>query len=369
MDVIYTDLKAAFDKIDHRILLCKLSRLGASSKLVSWFESYLSDRALRVKIDSCTSEPFTNASGIPQGSNLGPLLFILFFNDAAILLENNCKLIYADDLKLYFVVRSVEDCERLQLLLNIFASWCQRNKLTLSIGKCVVITFHRISKPIEFAYEIDGVTLTRVDQVNDLGILLDSKLTFDLHRSAVISKASRQLGFISKIAKDFSDPHCFKALYCALVRPLLETAAVVWCPHQTSWSTRIERIQKRFLRLALKDLPWRNPSELPSYPDRCLLLGLDTLQRRRSIQQAILIGKLLNGEIDSPWLLSLLDLRAPQRTLRIDSSLVPRFHRTSYGYNEPVAACIRAFSLVEDLFLFNEPIHRFKNRLISSTLL
>lgn len=369
IDVIYTDLKAAFDKIDHRILLCKLSRLGASGKLISWLRSYLTDRSLRVNIDGCTSNPFSNASGIPQGSNLGPLLFNIFFNDAALLLGNGCRLVYADDLKLYFVVRSIEDCKHLQSLLDVFADWCRRNKLTLSVNKCVVITFHRILKPIIFNYQIDGVTLSRVDEVNDLGVQLDSKLSFDLHRSMIISKASRQLGFIAKIAKDFTDPHCLKALYCALVRPLLETAAVVWSPYQTSWSIRIERIQKRFIRLALKDLPWRNPADLPPYPDRCRLLGLDTLHRRRQAQQAVLIAKILNSEIDTPYLLSALDLRAPQRTLRNDTLLLPRFHRTSFGYNEPVAACLRAFAHVEELFDFNEPSHCFMNKILRSTLI
>lgn len=368
VDVIYTDLKAAFDKIDHVILLIKLSRLGISQNLLAWLKSYLEHRELCVKIDSYSSALFSNSSGIPQGSNLGPLLFILYFNDATFLLRNGCKLVYADDLKLYVIVNSIEDCLRLQSLLDEFALWCRLNKLTLSIEKCVVITFHRMNAPIEFAYNIDNVTLTRVAKVNDLGVTLDSKLSFDLHLSDVISKASRQLGFISKIAKDFSDPHCWKALYCALVRPILETAAIVWCPHQTSWSIRVERIQKRFIRLALKDLSWRSPSNLPPYPDRCRLLGLDTLHRRRNIQQAVFIAKILNGEIDSPWLLSAMDLRAPQRTLRNDALLVPRFHRTSFGFNEPLTSCIRAFSQIEHLFEFDEPVYRLKNRVTRSNI-
>lgn len=363
IDVVYTDLKAAFDKIDHRILLCKLSRLGFSTQLVSWLHSYLSDRTLRVSVDSCISHPFSNLSGVPQGSNFGPLLFTLFFNDAALILGDGCKLIYADDLKLYAVVRSVEDCKRLQDLLDKFVSWCRRNKLIISIDKCNVITFHRIQKPIVFNYYIDGELLSRVHQVNDLGLILDTKLTFDLHRSSIISKASRQLGFIGKIAKEFTDPHCLKSLYCALVRPILETASVVWCPYQITWSLRIERVQKRFIRLALRNLPWRNPLDLPPYPDRCRLLELDTLQRRRNIQQMQLIAKILNGDIDSSWLLSRMDIRAPSRNLRSDTLLQPSAHRTSYGFHEPIAACVRAFNLVDFLYNFDEPTCRFADKI------
>ena len=369
IDVIYTDLKAAFDKIDHRILLCKLARLGFSAQLIYWLQSYLSGRTLRVMVDSCVSKSFSNSSGVPQGSNFGPLLFLLFFNDADLLLGDGCKLVYADDFKLYFAVRSIEDCEKLQTLLDKFVSWCQRNRLILSVNKCVVITFHRIQKPIIFNYSIGDAPLSRVEQVNDLGVTLDPKLSFDQHRTLVISKASRQLGFITKIAKGVSDPHCLKALYCALVRPILETASVVWGPHQVTWSLRLERIQKRFVRLALRDLPWRNPLDLPPYPDRCQLLGLDTLQRRRKIQQALLIGKILHGVIDSPWLLSQLHLRAPQRILRNDTMLQPRPHRTLYGHYEPIDTCTRVFALVDNLFNFNESNNCFVNKLRRSSLL
>ena len=113
VDTIYTDLKAAFDKIDHQILLHKLSRLGISTQLVTWLESYLTDRELRVMIDGCVSRPFSNKSGVPQDSNLRPLLFILYFNDAALILNKRClKLVYADDLKLYAIVQTQEDCWR-----------------------------------------------------------------------------------------------------------------------------------------------------------------------------------------------------------------------------------------------------------------
>ena len=193
---------------------------------------------------------------------------------------------WKDDLKLYLVVRSVEDCLHLQCLLNVFVDQCSRNKLLISVAKCNVMTFHRTHNPVEFEYRINGVILKRVDKVCDLGVQLDAKLTFDAQFSFIIAKANRQLGFMLKIAKDFKDPHCLKALYCSLVRPILENASVVWLLHQVSWCLRIERVQKRFVYLALKSLPWLDPTNLPPYTDRCQLLGLDTLQRRRRIQQS-----------------------------------------------------------------------------------
>ena len=206
---------------------------------------------------------------------------------------------YADDLKLHLAVRSLEDCCRLQNLLSLFVEWCLKNKLTISVAKCQVITFHREANHILFDYHIEGVSLTRVNEVTDLVILMHVKMSYDLHRSAIISKAIRQLGFTSKIAKEFSDPHCWKSLYCALVHPILENLSVVWHSYQVSWYLRIESAQKRFIRLALRSLPWNDPDNLPPYPERCRLLGLDILERRRNLQQMLLVAKLLNGEMDA----------------------------------------------------------------------
>lgn len=369
VDAVYTDLKAAFDVIDHRILLCKLSRIGISDRLLSWLESYLSNRILRVKLDSAVSRAFSNSSGVPQGSNLGPLLFALFFNDVALLLGSEYVLIYADDLKIYLTVKSVEDCRRLQGLINTFADWCRLNKLLISVSKCMVITFHRSKNPIIFDYRIEGNVLERVDQISDLGIILDAKLSFNQHISSMISKASRQLGFVTKVSREFTDPHCLKTLYCALVRPILENASIIWTPYHLSWNIRIERIQRRFIRIALRSLPWRDPQNLPPYNERCRLLGLDSLQRRRSIQQSIFVAKLLNGEIDAPALLTRVNFRTMGRQLRSSTMLTTRFHRTSYGCNEPLTACLRTFSLVEELFDFGETTGCFKRRVTSSRIL
>lgn len=363
IDVIYTDLKAAFDSINHDILLAKLAKLGASSRLSSWFSSYLRERSLRVKLDSNTSSCFMSSSGVPQGSNLGPLLFLLFFNDVMVLLGSGCGLSYADDLKLYATIHSIDDCSRLQSILDIFVDWCHRNKLTVSVPKCMVMSYFRTTRPLIQDYVIDGSVLNRTDEFNDLGVLMDPKLTFNLHRSNVIAKANRQLGFISKISRDFTDPYCLKALYCSLVRPILECAALVWAPHQLSWSLRMESVQRRFIRVALRNLPWRDPRNLPPYANRCKLLDLDSLDRRRKTQQAAFIAKLLNGEVDCSRLLAVLNIRVAPRMLRGTALLQPRFHRTAFGYHEPMTEMIRIFSSVEGLHEFGESSLRFTSRI------
>ena len=123
MDVIYTDLKAAFEQVNHRLLLAKLARLGFSTPLVEWFEFYLTNHRYRVKVESMTSREFVNCSGVPQGSNLGHLLFSLFFNDITTVVRESECLWYADDLRLFLPVRCFSDCFVLQASIDSFSDW------------------------------------------------------------------------------------------------------------------------------------------------------------------------------------------------------------------------------------------------------
>lgn len=363
VDAVYTDLKAAFDRVDHCILLGKLEKLGVSDSMISWFTSYLTDRSLCVKIGASQSEVFTNISGVPQGSNLGPLLFSLFINELSRLLPPGCRLFYADDVKMYMIINSIADCEDLQQIVDHMQSWCSRNYLTLSINKCNVISFYRKKKPIRFDYSISGQILERVSQVRDLGVTLDCALTFKPHYNDVLNKANRQLGFIFKISEDFRDPLCLRALYCSLVRSILEFSAVVWCPYQACWIARFESVQRKFVRYALRHLPWRDASNLPSYGDRCRLLGIDTLETRRRNAQAVFAAKIIIGEIDSPQLLRQLYFYAPERVMRQRNFVHLATRNRQYGMNEPIRAVANAFNDAYACFDFNVPLTVFIRRM------
>lgn len=142
VDAIYTDFSAAFDKINHDVLLAKLERLGLAEPLLSWMRSYLVGRTMSVKIGNIISEHFAVPSGVPQGSHIGPFLFLLYLNDINLVLK--CfKLSYADDYKLYYVITCNEDARFLQLELDTFTNWCKTNNMSLNADKCSVITFTR----------------------------------------------------------------------------------------------------------------------------------------------------------------------------------------------------------------------------------
>lgn len=295
---------------------------------------------------------------------MGPLLFSIFINELTELLPPGCRLLYADDVKLYIIVNCIEDCQKLQQWIDTFEEWCSRNLLTISVPKCNVITFHRKLNPIIYDYSITNQSLIRVDHFRDLGVILDCGLTFRLHYDHIITKANRQLGFIFKIASEFRDPHCLRSLYCALVRSILESNSVVWCPYQVTWIARLESIQKKFVRYALRNLPWRDPANLPPYEHRCRLLGLDSLENRRFVAQAVFVAKILLGDTDAAEILAQLNVYAPERILRQRDFLLLEARRAEYGLHDPIRFMAARFNEAYQFFEFNSSAVAFQRRLL-----
>ena len=194
---------------------------------------------------------------------------------------------------------------------------------------------------------------------------MDSGLTFKAHYSDIIARANRQLGFIFKVADEFRDPLCLKALYCSLVRSILETNSVVWSPFHVTWSNRIEAVQKKFVRYALRNLPWRDPLNLPAYENRCRLLGIEPLELRRKVSQAVFAAKLLFNDIDCPALLAKLYMYAPERPLRQRDFLYLEPRNRSYGTHEPVRAISQQFNESFEQFDFHISASAFRQRLLN----
>lgn len=341
VDSIYTDFSAAFDKINHRIAVAKFERLGFSGPFLNWLQSYLSDREMAIKIGDTISHFFPVTSGVPQGSHLGPLIFLVYLNDVKL---KSLKLSFADDFKLYWIVNSNHDASFLQSQLDVFVKWCDTNRVDLNTSKFSVISFSRKRSAFLFDYRIGSTILKRDIVVKDLGVLLDSKFTFKDQVAYVTSKASKMLGFIFRVAKSFKNVQCLKSLYCSLVRSVIEYSAVVWAPYYQNSMCRLKAIQCKFVRFALRHLPWRDSQNLPNYEDRCRLIDLELLHVRRDVSKSLFISDLLQSRIDCPPLLSQLPLSIPYRRLRNNSFLFLRGARPNYGHNEPFLAMCRTFN-------------------------
>src|SRR5664279_3063394 len=198
IDVIYTDLEKAFDKVPHNLLIQKLRNFYINEVCIKWIESFLANRRQRVNINGSYSEWARVISGIPQGSVLGPLLFIIYINDLVAACNSGSEVyLFADDAKLFKHVKSEIDKDILQNDLTGLQEWIKKWLLKLNIEKCKVVSYGR-SNVISSDYYIDNIKLEKLDKIKDLGVLFDSKLSFREHVMTTTNKAYSILGIIKR---------------------------------------------------------------------------------------------------------------------------------------------------------------------------
>ena len=364
IDSIYTDFSKASDRVNHEILFHKLKALGVSGNLLHWLISYLSNRTQQIKFQGKISKLVNVTSGVPQGSHLGPLLFNIFIKDLSIVLEGIDHIFYADDLKIFHTIHSECDVNFLQDKIAILKAWCDDNVLQLNVNKCHVISFSRRNQKIIFDYKIDQEKLKRVKEVNDLGVILDEKLTFKPHFDFTLARAYKILGFIKRRAKEFNNLWVTKTLYCSYVRSILEFASVVWMPYTDEYINRFESVQKQFLLFALRN--YFNPKDflnLPSYEVRLKIIELEPLHFRRNLLGACFIFDILEGNIKVQQLNESVKFNTNRQT-RHSKLLIEPFHNTSYGRNEPITRNIRLFNSFSSIYdsTNNNTKHTFKRK-------
>lgn len=235
IDAVYTDFKKAFDRVDHEILLNKIAYNGIRGNLLRWFCSYVSNRNQIVVCNGYQSDAFLASSGVPQGSILEPLMYLIYINDISSCFVHSNFLLFADDLKVYRTIKTINDCNRLQEDLDRLTEYCHKNKLKLSISKCKYINFSKKKKNINFDYSLCNEILTKTSSICDLGILLDSKLHLNLHIDKIISKAFQMYNLVMRAASDFKRPCTYIYLFTSLIRPQLEYASMIWDPYYTKY--------------------------------------------------------------------------------------------------------------------------------------
>jgi hypothetical protein len=362
LDCIYTDYSKAFDRVSHPILIAKLQSLGMDGSLLSWFRSYLEGRNQTVSLSGVLSPPFVASSGVPQGSHLGPILFNIFINDLFCEFDGVRFVVFADDLKIYQEIENVHDCEMLQRNIDSLFGWCIKNKLCLNIDKCQIMRFYKIKTPIVYSYSINGAQLTSVSQIRDLGVLMDTGLTFVPHINTIVERALRILGFTLRLCENFGNIETFVLLFTSLVRPILEYNSVLWSPFYEVHKHSIERVQKRFMRFV--NFKLGIPVREIKYAWLREHLGLQSLSARRSIMDMVFLHKLINGRIDSPGLLSQIHLRVPTRDTRAGETFRVITCTTNYHFNSPIQRLLReGNALLGDVNIFSSPQYCFKKML------
>lgn len=362
LDVIYTDFSKAFDSIDFGILLNKLIGMGFHINLIVWLFSYLKNRMLYVYFNGAVSYKFTNTSGVPQGSNLGPLLFILFINDLCSILEFSDYLLFADDLKLFRQVRSVADAALLQSDLNGLFNWCICNKLFLNINKCNVLSYSRRTDTLVYPYQINNLALCRPSTIVDLGITFDTKLDFSLHIDNIVSKAYKKLGFLKRKTKDFSSQQALKVLYFALVRSNLEYCSLIWDPYYNNKIKVLERVQSKFTRYLLFQSNQVYSYDISSSYLRSIF-NIPNLKSRRDLFCVLFFYKVINNMIDCTDILNSIDFNVPNRSLRCTQFFKLPFLKYNYVDNFSLYKFYRIFNeFSAHLDIFNMSFSAFRDR-------
>ena len=288
IDVAYLDFRKAFDLVSHKHLIFKMSKYGINGPILDWVKDFLSDRTQRVLIRGTASTSQGVTSGVPQGSVLGPVLFLIFINDLPLNVISPLSL-FADDSKIFTTIRSDDPnigAEALQKDLDTIRDWAKKWKMEFNVDKCKIM--HLGKNNPKFNYSMDGSNLNETLKEKDLGVIIDLNLDFECHIKEIVGRANRMLGMI-RVAFACINKKMFLNLYTALVRPLLEYCVQVWSPHLWKHINRIESVQRRATRMVpeLRELP---------YEERLKKLNLTTLEERRVRGDLIETYKIITGK-------------------------------------------------------------------------
>ena len=291
--VVFLDLKKAFDTVDHDIMMKKLEFYGIKNTALRWFTSYLSHRTQVCKVGITISKSEKITTGVPQGSNLGPLLFLLYINDLPNCLDSSVPALFADDTNL--TVSGSTTCEiqeKLEKDLNNIHMWLLANKLTLNVNKTEYMLIGSRQRQSQINTEpilsIGSESIKRVSSTKTLGVIVDECITWKDHIDKVAKKASKGIGILRR-SKDLLDKDTLKTIYSAFVLPHFDYCALVWDNCSQTLQNKLQKLQNKAGRIITGDC-----YETPSDAVRTKL-GWDTLQERREKQLETLMIQIMKG--------------------------------------------------------------------------
>jgi len=286
-DIIYLDFAKAFDKVPIKRLLKKVRAHGISGQILQWIESWLAGRRQRVVLNGKFSSWEDVLSGVPQGSVLGPLLFIIFINDMdEVVRQINILKKFADDTKLGKTVQVEKDREELQEALDQLCIWAEKWGMVFNVGKCKVM--HMGHSNPAFNYTMNGQVLEETKEERDIGVIVSSNMKPTAQCLRAAKTAQTVLGQLSR-AFHYRDRHIFMRLYKQYVRPHLEFSTQAWAPWTEGDRNCLEKVQQRAVKMV---------SGLKSniYEERLRELNLPTLLERRHQADMAMVHKILHGK-------------------------------------------------------------------------
>jgi len=284
VDIVYLDFAKAFDTVPHRRLRVKLEAHGIQGRTCEWVSNWLSGREQRVMVNGEVSTAVEVVSGVPQGSVLGPLLFLVYINDLDEGLEGKISK-FADDTKIGFTIKGEADRARAERDLGLLDEWSKKWLMRFNKSKCKVLHIGRNNGRSLNVFGVDK--LEEANGEKDLGITIDEEMKFSSHAQATVAKCNRVLGYIRRSIASKSS-HVILPLYAALVRPLLEYGIQFWRPGNKGELAALEGVQRRATRM-IKEVRGL------SYEKRLEVLGLFSLERRLMRGDLIQAFKIIKG--------------------------------------------------------------------------
>ena len=350
VDIIYLDFQKAFDKVPHQRLLLKLKAHGIGDSITDWIEQWLTDRRQRVVVDGEVSNWKSVLSGVPQGSVLGPILFLIYINDLDESITSNV-LKFADDTKLFRKVNTDGDKQHLQNDLDRLVKWSEKWQMLFNFGKCKCL--HTGHGNLNVSYKMGATVLGTTVKEKDLGVTISADMKVSEQCGIAASKGNQILGLIRRNIT-YKGKKLIIPLYKAIVRPHLEYCIQAWRPYRKKDIDTLERIQRRATKMIpeLRDL---------SYEERLKECGLTTLETRRLRGDQIEVFKILNGyeNIDRNMFFSLKkdsktrghEVKLVKDQCRLDIRKHSFSQRTINEWNKLSTDCVTASS-----------VNMFKNR-------
>ena len=361
VDVLYLDFAKAFDKVPHSRLLAKCRGLGLGGRLLHWVEKWLSDRKQRVILNGSFSDWVNVLSGVPQGSVLGPTLFIIFINDIDLAIDVTSSFLFkfADDTKVGRVVETEDQRDELQAAISKLEQWSQEWQMLFNASKCHILHLGNGNK--KFEYVMDGQVLEAVEFEKDVGVLVHQSLKPSLQCSRAAEKANQVLGQLSR-AVTYRDKQTFLKLYRVYVRPHLEYAVASWCPWLQGDKEMLEKVQRRAISM-VSNFQARN------YEDKLKEAGMISLEQRRERGDLIHMFKIMTGKDDvhhSTWFQLLADrdgganTRAASGHLNVLLPGIGNSDVRRYFFSQRVA---EKWNCLPDAVKMSGTVNQFKNSL------
>ncbi|KAI8514688.1 hypothetical protein Bbelb_072790 [Branchiostoma belcheri] len=289
-DVIIMDFQKAFDRVNHSLLVHKLDHYGIRGRTNRWIANFLSARKQAVVVNGAQSSYVNVRSGVPQGTVLGPCLFITYINDLPQRISSTSRL-FADDTAVYRLITCSRDSAKLQEDLNKLEDWEREWDMAFHPDKCHQLPLTRARNPqtANTSYTLHNHTLERVPAAKYLGVTLQTDLSWGKHIDNTSSKANRMLCLLRRNLRVRSRK-TKELAYKALVRPILEYASSVWDPHSNQNINKLEKVQRRAARFVLHR--YRNTSSVSAMLEQ---LQWPTLQNRRRNNRLTMLYKITQG--------------------------------------------------------------------------